>query len=102
MQKIAIRELRTRVLLATSDALILLAAGFMAAWVRFGSSGLDLELDQILQHPGFIFYAVSVQFGLATTFDLYQPSSWRTPDYILARTTAMAITPKRTRTCFFA
>ena len=91
MQKTAIRDLRARALLATSDALILIAAGFIAAWVRFGSEGLDFELDQILQHPGFILFAVSVQFGLATTFDLYRPSSWRTPDYVLARTTAMAV-----------
>jgi lipopolysaccharide/colanic/teichoic acid biosynthesis glycosyltransferase len=92
MQKIAVRELRTRMLLAESDALILLAAGVAAAWVRFGAAGFASELDQILRHPGFIIYAVLVQFGLATTFDLYRPSSWRTPDYILARTAALAVT----------
>jgi len=92
MQKIAIRELRTRFLLAEADAMILLIAGVMAAWIRFGSVGFDAELNQLLQHPGFILYAVLIQFGLATTFDLYRPSSWRTPDYVLARTTALAIT----------
>lgn len=92
MQKTAIRELRTRILLAGSDALILIAAGLIAAWVRFGAAGFDSELSQLLRHPGFILYAVSVQFGLATTFDLYRPSSWRTPDYLLARSAAMAIT----------
>ena len=91
MQKIAARELRTRILLAESDALILLGAGVAAAWFRFGPAGFVSELDQILQHPGFILYAVLVQFGLATTFDLYRPSSWRTPDYILARTAALAV-----------
>jgi len=92
MQKIAVRELRSRVLLAESDALILLFAGIAAAWIRFGSAGFDLELERILQHPGFIIYAVLVQFGLATTFDLYRPASWRTPDYILARIAALAVT----------
>lgn len=92
MQKIAIRELRTRFLLAEADAMILLGAGVLAALIRFGSVGFGAELDQLLQHPGFILYAVLVQFCLATTFDLYRPSSWRTPDYVLARTTALAIT----------
>ena len=92
MQKIAIRELRTRVLLAEADALILLGAGVLAAWIRFGSAGFDFELDQILRHPGFILYAVLVQFGLATTFDLYRSSSWRTLDYVMARMAALAIT----------
>lgn len=92
MQKIAVRELRTRILLAESDALVLLVAGVAAAWIRFGSVGFDLELDQILRHPGFIIYAVLVQFGLASTFDLYRPASWRTPDYILARMAALAVT----------
>jgi lipopolysaccharide/colanic/teichoic acid biosynthesis glycosyltransferase len=91
MQKIAYRELRTRVFLAGSDAAILLTAGVMAAWIRFGAQGFDFELEQILGHPGFILYAVSIQFGLATTFDLYRSSSWRTTDYILARTAALAI-----------
>jgi lipopolysaccharide/colanic/teichoic acid biosynthesis glycosyltransferase len=91
MQKIAARDLRTRILLAESDALILLGAGVAAAWFRFGQAGFASELHQILQHPGFILYAVLVQFGLATTFDLYRPSSWRTPDYILARTAALAV-----------
>ncbi len=86
------RALRTRFLLAGADALILIAAGFLATLVRFGEAGINYELNQLIQHPGFILYAVSIQFGLATTFDLYRPSSWRTPDYILARITAMAIT----------
>ena len=72
MQKIAMRALRTRILLAESDALILIASGFLAAWFRFGDAGFNQELD--------------------TTFDLYRPSSWRTPDYILARISAMALT----------
>jgi lipopolysaccharide/colanic/teichoic acid biosynthesis glycosyltransferase len=91
MQRIAGRDLRTRFFLAECDAAILLVAGVIAAWLRFGSAGFDLEIAQILDHPGFIVYAVLVQFGLATTFDLYRPSSWRTPDYVLARMTALAI-----------
>ncbi len=92
MRKIAVRELRTRIVLAESDALVLLLAGVAAAWIRFGSVGFDLEIDQLLRHPGFIIYAVLVQLGLASTFDLYRPASWRTPDYILARMAALAVT----------
>ena len=91
MQKFAVRELRTRIVLAGADALILLAAGTLAAWIRFGTSGFAAEIDQILNHPGFIAYATLAQFGLATTFDLYRPSSWRTHDYVLARTFALAV-----------
>ncbi|MEE4271056.1 MAG: sugar transferase [Thermoanaerobaculales bacterium] len=91
MQRITARDLRTKLLLAESDALILLVAGLAAAWVRFGSAGFSQELDQILRHPGFIVYAVLAQLGLATTFDLYRPASWRTPDYVLARTAALAV-----------
>jgi lipopolysaccharide/colanic/teichoic acid biosynthesis glycosyltransferase len=90
MQKIAARELRTRILLAGSDALILLASGVIATWIRFGSATFSLELNRMLDQPAFILYAVLVQFGLATTFDLYRPSSWRTHDYVLARTAALA------------
>jgi lipopolysaccharide/colanic/teichoic acid biosynthesis glycosyltransferase len=92
MQKIAARDLRTKLVLAELDALILLVAGVMAAWIRFGPAGFDFEIAQILRHPGFIFYAAAAQFGLATTFDLYRPASWRTPDYILARMAALALT----------
>jgi len=92
MQRITVRDLRTKLLLAESDALILLIAGLAAAWIRFGSAGFGQELDQILRHPGFIVYAVLAQLGLATTFDLYRPASWRTPDYVLARTAALAVT----------
>ncbi|MGD8441505.1 MAG: sugar transferase [Holophagae bacterium] len=91
MQKFAVRELRTRIVLAGADALILLAAGTLAAWIRFGSLGFAAEINQILGHPAFIAYATLVQFGLATTFDLYRPSSWRTHDYVLARTFALAV-----------
>ncbi len=45
MQKIAVRELRTRFLLAEADALILFAAGVVAAWIRFGSAGFDVEVE---------------------------------------------------------
>jgi len=79
-------------MLAEADALILLAAGALAAWIRFGPTGFDVELDQIVRHPGFIIYAILTQFGLATTFDLYRPASWRTPDYLFARTAALAVT----------
>jgi lipopolysaccharide/colanic/teichoic acid biosynthesis glycosyltransferase len=92
MQKIAARDLRTKLFLAEADALLLLGSIVLAAWIRFGSTALHFELDRILQHPGFIIYAVAVQFGLATTFDLYRPASWRTADYVLARTLALFLT----------
>ena len=49
-----------------------------AAWLRFGSYFFSAEFARILDHPGFILYAVLIQLGLATTFDLYRPQSWRT------------------------
>jgi len=91
MQRIAAANIRTRIFLAESDALILLGGALLATWLRFGSEGFASEFAQILRHPGFIIYAVLVQFGLATTFDLYRPSSWRTPDYVLARIAALSI-----------
>ena len=92
MQRIASADIRTRIFLAEFDALSLLGAALLAAWIRFGSDGFAPEFAQILRHPGFIIYAVMVQFGLATTFDLYRPSSWRTPDYLLARIAALSFT----------
>jgi len=91
MRKIASSDLRTRIFLAEADAVVLVVAGLAAAWFRFGSAGFDLEIEKILQHPGFVVYAILAQLGLATTFDLYRPSSWRTADYVLARTAALAV-----------
>jgi lipopolysaccharide/colanic/teichoic acid biosynthesis glycosyltransferase len=81
----------TPLFLALTDAAILLAAGVAAAWIRFGSDDLLPELGKILDHPGFIAYAVLVQLALATTFDLYRPESWRTRDYVLLRLAALAV-----------
>jgi lipopolysaccharide/colanic/teichoic acid biosynthesis glycosyltransferase len=73
------------------DAAVLVAAGFLAAWIRFGPKLLASEIDRILDHPGFITYALLVQLALATTFDLYRPESWRTKDYLLLRLSALAV-----------
>ena len=77
--------------LAAADAAILVASGFVAAWVRFGDSILERELGLILDHPGFIAYALLAQLVLAVTFDLYRPQSWRTRDYLLTRMAALGI-----------
>ncbi len=80
-----------QLVLVTMDAAVLTGAGVAAAWIRFGSDILGRELDLILGHPGFIAYAIFVQFALAVTFDLYRPESWRTRDYVLARMAALGI-----------
>ena len=80
-----------QLVLVTMDAAVLVGAGVAAAWIRFGSEILGRELDLILDHPGFIAYAILAQFALAVTFDLYRPESWRTRDYVLARMAALGI-----------
>ena len=78
-------------LLTAADAAILVAAGLGATWIRFGSDLFTQELGLILDHPGFIAYAVIAQFILGITFNLYRPESWRTRDYVLARVAALGI-----------
>jgi lipopolysaccharide/colanic/teichoic acid biosynthesis glycosyltransferase len=78
-------------ILPVLDAAILLAAGLGAAWIRFGNQLLPREIDRILDHPWFIAYAILVQLGLAITFDLYRPESWRGRDFVLARMAALGI-----------
>ena len=91
MQEIADNRRAAQVLLILMDAAILLAAGFAATWIRFGAEDFSHELGRILDHPGFIAYAILVQLGLAITFDLYRPESWHTRDYMLARMAALGI-----------
>jgi len=91
VQRIPAESRLTWIPLALLDAIILLAAGASAAWLRFGSYFFPTELAKILDHPGFIIYAVLIQLGLATTFDLYRPQSWRTKDYVLLRIAALAV-----------
>ncbi len=74
-----------------ADALMLLATGLAATWIRFGSEAFSPELAKILHHPGFVAYAVLVQLGLAVTFNLYRPENWRTRDYVLARMAALGV-----------
>jgi len=80
-----------QVLLAAIDTTCLVAGGLVAAWIRFGSLLFPHELGRIFDHPGFIAYAILAQLGLAITFDLYRPESWRTRDYLLARMAALGI-----------
>ena len=91
MQEIADNRRLAQVLLILMDAAILLAAGLAATWIRFGAEDFSHELGRILDHPGFIAYAILVQLGLAITFDLYRPESWHTRDYVLARMAALGI-----------
>ena len=91
MQEIADNRKPAQALLILLDTAILLAAGFAATWIRFGAENFSHELGRILDHPGFIAYAILVQLGLAITFDLYRPESWHTRDYMLARMAALGI-----------
>jgi lipopolysaccharide/colanic/teichoic acid biosynthesis glycosyltransferase len=91
MQEIADNRRPAQILLAVMDAAILMAAGLAATWIRFGADLFPQELGRILTHPAFIAYAILVQLGLAITFDLYRPESWRNRDFVLARMVALGI-----------
>ena len=91
MQGISNNRRPVQLLLATSDTALLVAGGLAAAWIRFGPSLFSQELGLILDHPGFIAYAILAQLGLAMSFDLYRPESWRSRDYLLARMAAFGI-----------
>jgi exopolysaccharide biosynthesis polyprenyl glycosylphosphotransferase len=88
---VAANQRLTAILLAVMDTVILLGSGVAATWLRFGSDRFGAEILRILDHPGFVAYAVIVQLLLATTFDLYRPASWRTRDYLLVRLAALAV-----------
>ena len=91
MQGISNNRRPVQLLLATTDTAFLVVGGLVAAWIRFGSALFSQELGLILDHPGFIAYAIFAQLGLAIAFDLYRPESWRTRDYLLARMAAFGI-----------
>lgn len=91
MQSVTENRRPGQLLLVAMDAAVLVGAGVLAAWIRFGSDILGRELDLILGHPGFIAYAILAQFALAVTFDLYRPESWSTRDYVLARMLALGV-----------
>jgi lipopolysaccharide/colanic/teichoic acid biosynthesis glycosyltransferase len=91
MQRIVDNRQATQALLAAMDAAALLAGGFIATWIRFGGWVLPQELGRILDHPGFIAYAVLAQLALAITFDLYRPETWRSRDFLLARMAALSV-----------
>jgi len=73
------------------DALVLLASGLAAARIRFGAEFILPQLANLAQHPGFILYAVLVNWALAGTFDLYRPENWSTRDQLVARVALMAL-----------
>jgi lipopolysaccharide/colanic/teichoic acid biosynthesis glycosyltransferase len=92
MQSVTENRRPGQLVLVVMDAAVLVGAGLAAAWIRFGSDIFATELDLILDHPGYIAYAILAQLGLAITFDLYRPESWRTRDYVLARMAALGVT----------
>jgi len=91
VQRLTSSQRLTVVLLAAADVSLLLGAGVAAAWLRFGPGAFGQELTGILSHPGFIVYAAAAQIGLATTFDLYRPQSWRSKEYLAVRLLALAV-----------
>lgn len=92
MQRITAMHRRNRAALAILDGIVLMAAMIIAGRLRFGGTAFSYELEQLFAHPGFLAFAVILQFGLATTFELYQPQRWRTKDYLLLRMAAVAVT----------
>lgn len=92
MERLAANQRAGRLALAFIDAVTLIGAGMAAAWLRFGSDGFAREIDLVVAHPWLIAYILVMQLGLAITFDLYRPESWRTNDYLLARLIALAVT----------
>jgi lipopolysaccharide/colanic/teichoic acid biosynthesis glycosyltransferase len=92
MQEIADNRRPVQLMLALMDTGVLVAAGLAATWMRFGGEIFPRELGRMMNHPGFIAYAILVQLGLAITFDLYRPDSWRNRDFVLARMAAFGVT----------
>jgi lipopolysaccharide/colanic/teichoic acid biosynthesis glycosyltransferase len=90
MRRIAASQRLTALLLAVADGVVLLAAGLLASWLRFGSAYLPSHLREFLAHPGFMVYALAAQWALATTFDLYRPQNWRVREQLLVRLAALA------------
>ncbi len=78
--------------LSILDALILVVSGVVAAWMRFTPAFFEREMAEFAAHPGFIAYAILVQWALATTFDLYRAESWRSREILVVRFAALAIT----------
>ena len=81
-----------RLLIAAGDAAVTFAAGLAAAWIRFPAQLLPQTLDELARHPGLMVWGLASVLGLATTFDLYRPTSWRSTDQLLVRVLALAIT----------
>ncbi len=81
-----------RLVIAAVDIAVTLVAGFAAAWIRFPAQLLPQTLNELAQHPGLVVWGLASVLGLATTFDLYRPTSWRSIDQLLVRVLALAIT----------
>jgi len=81
-----------QLVLLAADVLVALAAGAAAAWIRFPSHLVRDSLREITGHPWFLVWVVGALVALATTFDLYRPTNWRTADRLIVRLIALALT----------
>jgi len=90
MRDIEAQQRTTAVVLAIFDAVLLLVAGVAASWIRFPVR-FGHELSLLLQHPGFIVYAIAVLWCLGSTFDLFRPENWRSREQLAVRLAALAV-----------
>jgi len=81
-----------RLLLGLSDALTVVGAGVLAAWIRFPSHLFRDSLREITAHPWFVAAVIVAVWSLSTTFDLYRPEAWPSLDRLLVRLAALALT----------
>ncbi len=91
MHRIAGSQRVTALSLAVTDGIILVAAGLVASFVRFGPAYFPVHLRDLLAHPGFLVYALAALWALAMTFDLYSPENWRVREQLLVRLAALAV-----------
>jgi len=79
-------------LLGAADVVCFSGAVILAARIRFLPQFFIHELGELAAHPGLLLYALGSQALLAASFDLYRPGSWKSPDHLLVRILALAIT----------
>ncbi len=81
-----------RLFLAGADALAVVGAGILAAWIRFPSHLFSESIREIVAHPWFVISVIGAVWALSTTFDLYRPEAWPTLDRLMVRLAALAVT----------
>ena len=80
-----------RIGMALSDGVFVILAGLLAAWIRFPSGYLAQMLRELAGRPWLIVWGVGSLWLLATMFDLYRPTAWRSLDQLLVRLAALAL-----------